>query len=213
MKNNHDIPNTNGDATASASKRKAPKLRPPKLRNGPTSDPETSDFNEQRMNGVTNSTKSNSPPGNSSSISTDPRQNDLLHPSPQAAPQVDENQNQRTRHRRGPRRSSTQSQDPYQDQSIEPEDRDNRSSEQRTLKERRVSHMLHPPEASGQIQGNGELVSRPAAGGVEQVSEVTEVNPQSKKNDQLKLRLDLNLDIEIELKAKIRGDVTLQLLQ
>lgn len=62
------------------------------------------------------------------------------------------------------------------------------------------------------MQGNSELVPRPAAGGVEQVSEVTEVKPQSKKNDQLKLRLDLNLDVEIELKAKIRGDVTLQLL-
>ncbi|CAI7571158.1 unnamed protein product [Penicillium pancosmium] len=203
----------NGAATASTPKRKPPKLRPPKLGKGSTSDPDTSDFTEQRMNGVTDSTKTNSPSGNSGSISTDPRQNGRPSPSPQAEPQVDENQNQRTRHHRRPRRPSTQSKDPYQDQSTEPEDRGNRSSEQRTVQERRVSHILHPQEAGGQTQGNGELVPRQATGGVEQVSEVTEVQPQSKKNDQLRLRLDLNLDVEIELKAKIRGDVTLQLLQ
>lgn len=75
-----------------------------------------------------------------------------------------------------------------------------------------MSHILHPQEAGAQTQWNGELVPRQANGGVEQVLEVTEVQPQSKKNDQLRLRLDLNLDVEIELKAKIRGDVTLQLL-
>jgi hypothetical protein len=47
---------------------------------------------------------------------------------------------------------------------------------------------------------------------VEQVTETTEIKPQSTKNDQLNLRLDLNLDVEVELKAKIRGDLTLQLL-
>ncbi|KAL4994703.1 hypothetical protein BDV10DRAFT_188748 [Aspergillus recurvatus] len=31
-------------------------------------------------------------------------------------------------------------------------------------------------------------------------------------NEQLKLRLDLNLDLEVQLKAKIRGDLTLQLM-
>jgi hypothetical protein len=33
-----------------------------------------------------------------------------------------------------------------------------------------------------------------------------------KKDEQLRLRLDLNLDIEVQLKAKIHGDLTLQLL-
>ncbi|KAB8249252.1 hypothetical protein BDV35DRAFT_390337 [Aspergillus flavus] len=32
------------------------------------------------------------------------------------------------------------------------------------------------------------------------------------KDEQLRLRLDLNLDIEVQLKAKIHGDLTLQLL-
>jgi hypothetical protein len=34
----------------------------------------------------------------------------------------------------------------------------------------------------------------------------------SQGEEQLRLRLDLNLDIEIQLKAKIYGDLTLQLL-
>ncbi|RDW61175.1 uncharacterized protein DSM5745_10673 [Aspergillus mulundensis] len=32
------------------------------------------------------------------------------------------------------------------------------------------------------------------------------------RNEQLRLRLDLNLDLEVQLKAKIRGDLTLQLM-
>jgi hypothetical protein len=75
-----------------------------------------------------------------------------------------------------------------------------------------VSHILNPPETQGQIERASELVPKPATGPVEQVTETTEVKPQSAKNDQLKLRLDLNLDVEVELKAKIRGDLTLQLL-
>jgi hypothetical protein len=35
---------------------------------------------------------------------------------------------------------------------------------------------------------------------------------QKGKEEQLRLRLDLNLDIEVQLKAKIHGDLTLQLL-
>jgi hypothetical protein len=34
----------------------------------------------------------------------------------------------------------------------------------------------------------------------------------SQRDEQLRLRLDLNLDLEIQLKAKIHGDLTLQLL-
>ncbi|KAJ6001612.1 hypothetical protein N7499_002489 [Penicillium canescens] len=198
---NHDIQNANGSASAPAPNRKPPKLRPPKLRKGSTSDPGTNGSNEQRVNGVSGSIKSNSPSANLGSNSTDPRQNDRRTPSPQAAPQV-EKQNHRTRHHRRARRISAESQDPYQG-----------SSEQRTVQERRVSHMLNPPETQGQIERASELVPKAATGPVEQVTESTEVKPQSAKNDQLKLRLDLNLDVEVELKAKIRGDLTLQLLQ
>ncbi|KAF9883686.1 hypothetical protein FE257_003070 [Aspergillus nanangensis] len=35
---------------------------------------------------------------------------------------------------------------------------------------------------------------------------------KKEKDEQLRLRLDLNLDIEVQLKAKIHGDLTLQLL-
>jgi hypothetical protein len=35
---------------------------------------------------------------------------------------------------------------------------------------------------------------------------------QKGKDEQVRLRLDLNLDIEVQLKAKIHGDLTLQLL-
>lgn len=201
---NHDIQNADGSASASAPNRKPPKLRPPKLRKGSTSDPGTNGSNEQRVNGIPDFTKSNSPSANMGSNSTDPRQNDGRPPSPQAAPQV-EKQNQRTRHHRRSRRISAESQDPYQDQGIE--------REQRAVQERRVSHILNPPETQGQLERAGELVPKAATGAVEQVTESTEVKPQSTKNDQLKLRLDLNLDVEVELKAKIRGDLTLQLLQ
>lgn len=37
-------------------------------------------------------------------------------------------------------------------------------------------------------------------------------NEEKGKDEQLRLRLDLNLDIEVQLKAKIHGDLTLQLL-
>ena len=44
-------------------------------------------------------------------------------------------------------------------------------------------------------------------------SGVTETPERKRKsNDQLRLRLDLNLDIEVQLKARIEGDITLQLL-
>ncbi|KAI1436509.1 hypothetical protein GGR50DRAFT_225454 [Xylaria sp. CBS 124048] len=36
---------------------------------------------------------------------------------------------------------------------------------------------------------------------------------EKKRNNSLKLRLDLNLDVELTLKAKIRGDLTLALLE
>lgn len=208
---NRDNRNADGNASASAPKRKPPKLRPPKLRKGSTSDPETNDSNEQTVDGVPNSTKSNSSSAQWGSNSTDPRQNDRQPPSARSAPQV-ENQNQRTRHHRRARQSSAQSQDPYQDQIFESEQKDNRSSEQRTVQERRVSHVLNPLETQGQIERDGELVPESATGAVEQVTETTEVKPESTKNDDIKLKLDLNLDVEVELKAEIRGDLTLQLL-
>ncbi|OQE18647.1 hypothetical protein PENSTE_c017G01889 [Penicillium steckii] len=212
MQNSNDIPSTNGAASASAPKRKPPKLRPPKLRKISNSDSGTGEFKEQRVNGIADSIQSNSSSTNSSGFSADSRQNDRQYPLPQPEIQADEYQ-KGTRHGRRPRRPSTQLENTYQDESIESEDRDNTNSEQRTLQERRVSHMLHPPEARTQMQGSSDLVPRTAAGNVAQVSEVTEVEHQSANNNQLKLRLDLNLDLEIELKAKIRGDLTLQLLQ
>ncbi|CAI7656085.1 unnamed protein product [Penicillium palitans] len=181
------------------------------MQKGSPSDPETSDFSEQRVNDAPDPINSNSIPATPGSNPKYPRQNDRRQPSPQPTPQV-EAQNQRTRHRQRHRRTSAQSQYPDMEQDIEREQRDNRSSEQRRLQDRRVSHILNPPRTQGQIERAGELVPRPATGAVEQVTETEEVKPQPTKNDQLKLRLDLNLDVEVELKAKIRGDLTLQLL-
>ncbi|KAJ5295082.1 hypothetical protein PENANT_c035G07795 [Penicillium antarcticum] len=209
---NHDLPNANGTATASTPKRKPPKLRPPKLRKGPTSEPESSNSNEQRVNGIPESAKSNSVSSIPESSSTGQMQEENQSPSPEPAPQV-ENPKERTRHHRRVRRVSTLAQDPSQDQDTQLEQRDNRSLEQRKVQETQVSNVLNPPEAQGQVQRAGELVPQAADGAVEQVRETTEVKPQSQKNDQLRLRLDLNLDVEVELKAKIRGDLTLQLLQ
>lgn len=208
---NNSIQNANGDARASATKRKPPKLRPPKMQKGSPSDPETSGFSEKRVNDAPDPINSNSVPATPGSNPTYPRQNDRRQPSPQPAPQV-EAQNQRTRHHQRHRRTSAQSQYPDMDQDIEREQRDNRSTEQRRLQDRRVGHILNTQKTQGQIDRASELVPRQATGAVEQVTETEEVKPQPTKNDQLKLRLDLNLDVEVELKAKIRGDLTLQLL-
>ncbi|KAL4733061.1 hypothetical protein BDV11DRAFT_200804 [Aspergillus similis] len=46
----------------------------------------------------------------------------------------------------------------------------------------------------------------------EQERGLQEPSGRTNKNEQLRLRLDLNLDLEVQLKAKIRGDLTLQLM-
>jgi hypothetical protein len=206
----HDVRYENGNPTASAPKRKPPKLRPPKLRKGPTSDLETNSSSGHKLNGE-DLAKSNFPSTNAGSSSIDQTKNDQQPPSAQAASEG-ESQKQRTRHHRRGRRVSTESQDSYQDQAIDREQRDTRSPEQRVIQERRVSQIVNPPDTQGQIERAGELAPTTANGAVEQVTETTQVQPQPPKNDQLKLRLDLNLDVEVELKAKIRGDLTLQLL-
>ncbi|KAL4882987.1 hypothetical protein BJY04DRAFT_216704 [Aspergillus karnatakaensis] len=57
-----------------------------------------------------------------------------------------------------------------------------------------------------------ETVGDTAGGVVSSVGNAVGVRGNRSETEQLRLRLDLNLDIEVQLKAKIHGDLTLQLL-
>ncbi|KAJ5872409.1 uncharacterized protein N7529_004762 [Penicillium soppii] len=205
----HDVGSANGNVKGGP----LPKRKPPKLRKGPTSKPDTNGVYENGINGAPVSTKSKYPTPKSDSNTPNHSQNDPKSPSPEAATQVE---HQRTRHNRRTRRASSLSQGPSQYEDIGPEHTENDSQEQRTIKERRVSHVLNPLESPRELgrplNNAGDLVPTAPVGAVENVTETVEAKPESSKNDQLKLRLDLNLDLEVELKAKIRGDITLQLL-
>jgi hypothetical protein len=208
-----NIRNANGNVKAGS----PAKRKPPKLRKAPTSEPEADGVNKNGINGVPTSTRSkdlSSDAGsNYTEQRTDQRQNGRKSLSPEPAPQVE---HQRIRHHRRNRRASRESEEPGVKQGIEPVERNNDRREQRTTKERRVSHVLNPSESQGEVgrplNNVGEIVPTKPTEAVEQVTESVEGEPSSQKNDQLKLRLDLNLDLEVELKAKIRGDLTLQLL-
>ncbi|KAL5332563.1 hypothetical protein BJX70DRAFT_404477 [Aspergillus crustosus] len=56
-----------------------------------------------------------------------------------------------------------------------------------------------------------ETVGQTARGAVETVGNAVSLRGNKSETEQLRLRLDLNLDIEVQLKAKIHGDLTLQL--
>ncbi|GAT18540.1 similar to An12g10450 [Aspergillus luchuensis] len=60
----------------------------------------------------------------------------------------------------------------------------------------------------------GKALGRSIMGGRNdtQLQQQGQQQTEKKKDEQLRLRLDLNLDVEVQLKAKIHGDLTLQLL-
>ncbi|KAI9376319.1 hypothetical protein BJX61DRAFT_490994 [Aspergillus egyptiacus] len=74
------------------------------------------------------------------------------------------------------------------------------------------------PDITNTVDQAGGLVRSVATKQVGSVGETagrvveSAVAERKEKDEQLRLRLDLNLDIEVQLKAKIHGDLTLQLL-
>ncbi|KAL4876115.1 hypothetical protein BJY04DRAFT_223338 [Aspergillus karnatakaensis] len=81
---------------------------------------------------------------------------------------------------------------------------------------RQVSEIVQeaPGKAVGTV-GDATTTLRNTAGSVlgsaVSTQERTQGDTRPRKEEQLRLRLDLNLDLEVQLKAKIHGDLTLQL--
>jgi acyl-CoA synthetase (NDP forming) len=71
--------------------------------------------------------------------------------------------------------------------------------------------------AFDQVEDTGRAVTKTAPGAVNKVGEtagqaVGDDDKEEGKDQAISLRLDLNLDVYVKLKAKIHGDLTLQLL-
>ncbi|KAJ6111953.1 hypothetical protein N7523_008014 [Penicillium sp. IBT 18751x] len=213
-----EVSSSGANGVAPSQKRRPPKLRSPKLAKSTTPSDGQSAGSQQRYSEHERSNRKEhrkSPNGvayeqRDSSLNTPSEEQTSDEPNTSPSPAV---HHQRTT----VRRKSAQSSDLDQVQVV---DREQRSNSPAQVRETRVQHMLGP-EADGQIvqapdrhvghaEGNLTNGTNANAG---QVIQTTEAVTKPKGNDQLKLRLDLNLDVEIELKAKIRGDVTLQLLQ
>ncbi|KAJ5648783.1 hypothetical protein N7490_005155 [Penicillium lividum] len=208
--------NSSTNGVASSQKRRPPKLRPPKLAKRTTpSDRAESQVSEQRQIAESERSQSNSVSESINGITNHPSEDSLDSvrlEKPLESPQTV--QQTRIRHESAP------STEPERVEVIEREQRSNSPDAQ--IRETRVRRMVSPevknkdivrapdPHVPGQ---RGELLHNGINSQTGQLLETTEAVTNTKGSDQLKLRLDLNLDVEIELKAKIRGDLTLQLLQ
>jgi hypothetical protein len=76
----------------------------------------------------------------------------------------------------------------------------------------RVQQVLRSSPRNREVGQLGHTVPDADGTAIGQVAETTETVKNAESDDHLRLRLDLNLDIEVQLKAKIQGDLTLQLL-
>jgi hypothetical protein len=64
-----------------------------------------------------------------------------------------------------------------------------------------------------QVENTGRAVMKTVTGAVDKVGDVAgQVAGNNDENGAISLRLDLNLDVYVKLKAKVHGDITLQLL-
>jgi len=205
------LDDSRASGSTASQKRRPPKLRPPKLGKGPISeDKQQIKGGEQRQNGVSERTGSDSPPEISDSVTQEQSQDSVNY---DQAPEEAEVKPQPARHRRRVvRQASTQSTEPEQFNASEHQQRFPGRAQTQT-DDNRVQQALSSSPTNQEVGQLGQTV--PDANGTDfnQVAETTETVKNQESNDQLRLRLDLNLDIEIQLKAKIQGDLTLQLLQ
>ncbi|KAJ5606520.1 hypothetical protein N7510_009301 [Penicillium lagena] len=196
------INNSRASGGTSSQKRRPPKLRPPKLGKGPISEDKQQIRREQRENGDSERTESNSPQKTSDSVVQEQNQDSTNYDQPleEAEPNP---RPARHRQHRLVREASMPSSEP-----------DNPGNPQTQTDETRVQQVLSSPSQNREVGQLGHTVPDADGTGVNQVTETTEVvkKEEDDDDDQLRLRLDLNLDVEIQLKAKIQGDVTLQLL-
>lgn len=210
--------NSAANGVAPSQKRRPPKLRPSRPAKLPTPSDEESEGSQRKQNGAPNRTASNSSSGLPNGAQDQSQDSPSREPTPEQQPTSPQ---PAVHHQRTTvRRKSKQSAEPDQVQTLEREERAPENHDAQ-VRETRVQQMLSPevqnqeivPAQNRQVGQSGEILPDGTGANADQVVETTEAvtNPKG-NNDQLKLRLDLNLDVEIELKAKIRGDVTLQLL-
>jgi hypothetical protein len=63
------------------------------------------------------------------------------------------------------------------------------------------------------VEDTGHAVMKTATGTVDKVGDPAgQVAGNNDEDNAISLRLDLNLDVYVKLKAKVHGDITLQLL-
>ncbi|KAL4862324.1 hypothetical protein BDV12DRAFT_178970 [Aspergillus spectabilis] len=97
------------------------------------------------------------------------------------------------------------------------------SSPQNTQVTNQEQQLIQLDDVGNTVNGAGDLVrevgtktaetvGQTARGVVGTVGNAAAVQGKRTESEQLRLRLDLNLDVEVQLKAKIHGDLTLQLL-
>lgn len=203
------ISNSRASGGTPSQKRRPPKLRPPKLGKGPISkDEQQIKEGEQRENGVSERTGSNSP--QSEKVAQEQSQDSVNYNQPSEEPEENP-QPARHRHHRVVRQASRQSNEPNEFNALEYQQIYPDSAQTQT-DDTRVQQVLSSPPRNREVGQLGHTVPDADGTAIDQVTERTETVKNDEDDDQLRLRLDLNLDIEIQLKAKIQGDVTLQLL-
>jgi len=197
--------------STSSQKRRPPKLRPPKPGKGPISgDEQQIKGGEQRQNGISERTGSDSPQEISDSVTQEQSQDSVNY---DQSPEEAELEPQPARHRhRMVRQESMQSTEPEQFNAFERQQRFPGSAQAQTG-DTQVQQALSSSPTNQEIGQSGQTVPDANSTAISRVEETTETAKNPESNESLRLRLDLNLDIEIELKAKIQGDITLQLLQ
>ncbi|KAJ6031330.1 hypothetical protein N7540_002062 [Penicillium herquei] len=208
------VGNSSTNEIMPSQKRRPPKLRPAKASKQITPVDNLSEGSQQRQAGRSPRSQLNSLSEYPNS-SNDESENSLDSPKLERTPEKPE-MNQRTR----VRHESAASAEKDRMSVLEREQKSNSPGEQ--VRETRVRRIISPEVENQEIVRasdahptgkGGELLQDGTYSKPGEVVETTEEVTTKKNNDQLKLRLDLNLDIEVELKAKIRGDLTLQLLQ
>ncbi|KAJ5814633.1 hypothetical protein N7474_006410 [Penicillium riverlandense] len=198
---------------STSQKRRPPKLRPPKLGKGPISeDEQRSKGSEQRQNGVSERSGADSPQEISDSVSQEQFQDSVDYD--QSAEEAEVNPEPARQRHRVVRQESTQSSEPEPEQ-FNAFERQQRYPDRAPTRrdDTRVQQVLSSSPKNREVGQVGHNVPDADDTAMNQVTETTETKKNPESNDQLRLRLDLNLDIEIQLKAKIQGDLTLQLLQ
>jgi hypothetical protein len=211
--------------------------RPPKLRK---KNADTEETNEQQLDNPKEPSTQDSPPNEQQpdtpkeastqeSPPSEPRGKENMDDTPGDTESIDRNPTTDEAQSSGPELQP----EPRQDRAVRrqetvKEDRpDENQAPQRRRRRRRGQQEMVPlgnvDDLGNTVNEAGELVQAVGSKAVNSVGDTAgkvvggalssgDSEEKKGKDEQLRLRLDLNLDIEVQLKAKIHGDLTLQLL-